>query len=398
MVSRGRVNHGGISKPRSGGVIPLDQDGDGDMAGVGPSQYTRAKGYTEGSNGGIRKRQGGRGVIRLGYDGDVEMANTTRPSQHSTRTKGHANSRIRKQWQRGGGGMIRLDHDGDVEMADITGPSQYATRTKGYIDSGIRKQRGGAGGVIRVDHDGDVIMADIRPTGFISKKYSQTTNLSSFSSLGTDQDLTAIGPFNKDQMTAFLSKRYHQQIKLLDLSSLGADPDFVAMGLSKNTTTESSFFSALMKVWSMNFDSLEKSRAAVDSVTLANNCLVDISPVTILSQAFPKLKHLDLSNNFFKDAQALAGWKQNFRQLEYLDLSGTPFSWDLSFKDTMLKWYPKLQTLNKIQVRTADELAAQFINRASKHTRTKGYARIRESKAGTDTKKQITTFLSKQYY
>jgi Leucine Rich repeats (2 copies) len=153
-------------------------------------------------------------------------------------------------------------------------------------------------------------------------------------------------------------------------------------------------------VWGMNFDSLEKSRAAVDSVTLANNWLVDISPVTTLSRAFPNLKNLDLSNNAFKDAQALAGWKQKFRQLEYLDLSGTPFSWDVSFKDTILKWYPKLQTLNTIQVRTADELVAQSNNRASRHARTKGYARIREGKIDhrTDTKEQITTLLGKRFY
>jgi nuclear RNA export factor len=112
------------------------------------------------------------------------------------------------------------------------------------------------------------------------------------------------------------------------------------MGLSNSTTAESNFFSALMRVWGMNFDSLEESRAAIDSVTLANNWLSDISPVITLSQAFPNLKNLDLSNNTFKDAQTLAGWKWTFRQLEYLDLSGTPFSWDLGFKDTMLKWYP----------------------------------------------------------
>jgi hypothetical protein len=332
-------------------------------------------------NGGISKPRGG-GVIRLDHNGDVDMADT-RPSRH-TRTRGHANSGnggIRKE--RGGAGMIQRDHDGDVEMADITRPSQLQhARTKGHADSGIRKQRG-SGGVIQLDHDGDVVMADVRPTAFISKRYRQAIKLPySLSSLGTDEDLMAMGPFNKDQMTAFLGKRYHQQTKLLDLSSLGADPDFVAMGLSSDTTTESSFFSALMRVWGLNFDNLEKSRTAVDSVTLANNCLVDISPVTTLSHAFPNLKNLDLSNNIFKDAQALAGWKGKFRRLEYLDLSDTPFSWDLSFKDTILNWYPKLQTLNKIQVRTAGELAAQFNNRASKHSAKTKRARLEQIQRG----------------
>jgi nuclear RNA export factor len=84
------------------------------------------------------------------------------------------------------------------------------------------------------------------------------------------------------------------------------------MGLYNNNTMESNFFSALMRVWGMNFGSLERSRAAVDSVTLANNWLDDISPVTTLSQALPKHTNLDLSNNTFKDAQAFAGWRWNF--------------------------------------------------------------------------------------
>jgi hypothetical protein len=350
MMSRGSS---GISKPRGGSVIPLDHDGDVSMADITPAQHARTKGRANGGNGGIRKQRGGRGVIRL-------------------------------------------DHDGDVEMADFTGPSQHA-RTKGHANSRIRQQRGG-GGEIQLDHDGDVVMADIRPTVSISKRYHQTTKLPSHSNLGIDQDLMAMGPFNKGQLTAFLSKRYHQQAKLLDLSGLGTDPDLVAMGLSNNTTSASNFFSALMRVWGMNFDNLEKSRAAVDSVTLANNWLADISPVATLSQAFPDLKNLNLSNNAFKDAQALAGWKQKFQQLEYLDLSGTPFSWDVSFKDTILKWYPKLQTLNAIQVRTAHELAAQSNNRVSRHARTKGYARIRKGKTGADTKGQITALSNKQYY
>lgn len=163
----------------------------------------------------------------------------------------------------------------------------------------------------------------------------------------------------KAKMTAFLSKRYYQQTKLLDLSNLGNDPDLLAMGMFNSTSTESKFFPALMKVWEMNFDSPEKGRAAVESVSLANNQLPNITAVTTLSQTFPDLKNLDLSNNNFRDANALIGWRWKFRQLEFLDLSGTPFSADPSFKDTMLKWYPRLRILNNTEVRTAEELAAQ---------------------------------------
>jgi nuclear RNA export factor len=163
----------------------------------------------------------------------------------------------------------------------------------------------------------------------------------------------------KSKMTAILSKRYYQAQKLLDLSKLGSDPDLLAMGIFNTTSTESKFFPALMKVWEMNFDNATARREAVESVSLADNQLANITVVTTLAQTLPDLKNLDLSNNNFKDSQSLIGWRWKFRNLEFLDLSGTPFSADPSFKDTMLKWYPKLRFLNNTEVRTAEEVAAQ---------------------------------------
>jgi hypothetical protein len=134
-------------------MIRLDYDGDVDMANIRPFQHARTKGHADGYY--IRKQRGSGGaMIRLDHDGDVEMADI-RPS----RSKGYANGDIQRQ--QGGGGLIRLDHDRDVEMADIR-PSQHA-KAKGHADSDIRWQQGG-GGMIQVDHDGDVEMADIRPS------------------------------------------------------------------------------------------------------------------------------------------------------------------------------------------------------------------------------------------
>lgn len=163
----------------------------------------------------------------------------------------------------------------------------------------------------------------------------------------------------KSKMTAILGKRYYQQSKLLDLSKLGSDPDLLAMGIFNSTSTESKFFPALMKVWELNFDNSTARREAVESVSLADNQLANITVVTTLAQSIPDLKNLDLSNNNFKDATALIGWRWKFRNLEFLDLTGNPFSADPSFKDTMLKWYPKLRVLNNLEVRTAEEVAAQ---------------------------------------
>lgn len=163
----------------------------------------------------------------------------------------------------------------------------------------------------------------------------------------------------KAKMTVILGKRYYPDTKLLDLSKLGSDPDLHTMGIFNSTSTESKFFPALMKVWEMGFTSSVQRREAVESVSLADNQLANITVVTTLAQAIPDLKNLDLSNNKFKDANSMSGWRWKFRNLEFLDLTGNPFSADPTFKDTMLKWYPKLQTLNNVQVRTPEEVAAQ---------------------------------------
>lgn len=163
----------------------------------------------------------------------------------------------------------------------------------------------------------------------------------------------------KAKMTAILTRRYYQDTKLLNLSVLRNDPDLMSMGIFDSMSTESKFFPALMKVWELNLDSPAARRQAVESVSLADNQITNISAVTVLAQTFPDLKNLDLSNNNLRDAQSLLAWRWKFRNLEFLDLNGNPFSTDPAFKGTMLKWYPKLRFLNNMEVRTAEEVAAQ---------------------------------------
>ncbi|KAJ5586758.1 uncharacterized protein N7459_002523 [Penicillium hispanicum] len=177
--------------------------------------------------------------------------------------------------------------------------------------------------------------------------------------LGSTSDLSPSTADTKTKMTMILGKRYYPDTKLLDLSKLGTDSDLQAMGIFKSTSTESKFFPALMKVWEMGFTSSTQRREAVESVSLAHNQLTNITVVTTLAQTLPDIKNLDLSDNNFKDANSMSGWRWKFRKLEFLDLTGNPFSSEPSFKDTMMKWYPNLRTLNNVQVRTAEEVAAQ---------------------------------------
>ena len=163
----------------------------------------------------------------------------------------------------------------------------------------------------------------------------------------------------KKRLKAFLATRFLPANKILNLQNLAADPILLDMGLFKTPTSETKFYQALMKVWSLEFPSEQASRDAVENLSLANNGLTNINPITTLSQNFPNLKALDLSNNNLQDEKALDKWRWKFRQLEFLDLTNNPFSSLGSFKDTMMKWYPKLKILNNIQVRTDEEVAAQ---------------------------------------
>ena len=158
-------------------------------------------------------------------------------------------------------------------------------------------------------------------------------------------------------LKSVLSRRYSPELKLLDLSNLGRDPELVNMGMFNTASRESKFFPALMKICDTIFTSPKEKEEAIISVSLAGNALTNIASVTSLAQTFPSLLNLDLSDNQFRSLQALEGWRWKFRKLDHLVLSENPLETeDPSYKDTLLKWYPTLRTLNKIQVRSLDEI------------------------------------------
>ena len=107
------------------------------------------------------------------------------------------------------------------------------------------------------------------------------------------------------------------------------------------------------------FDSWKAKRDAIVSVSLAGNGLSNLTSVTALAQTFPDLRNLDLSANNFADLKGLESWRWKFRNLENLVLTGNPLEAQMSdYNVELLKWYPKLLTLNGVQIRTAEQVAA----------------------------------------
>lgn len=156
----------------------------------------------------------------------------------------------------------------------------------------------------------------------------------------------------------FLGRRYNADSKLLSLNALASDEELRAVGIFNTTTTQSKFFPALMKICEAQFQTAQEKKDTIESVTLAENNLSNIAPVTTLGQTFPDLKNLDLSGNKFESTSAMIGWRHKFRHLEHLILSNNPLEqsqpgWEVE----ILQWFPRLRMLNGAQVRTEEQVA-----------------------------------------
>jgi nuclear RNA export factor len=147
-----------------------------------------------------------------------------------------------------------------------------------------------------------------------------------------------------------LRTRYNPQTKMLDLSNLGEDPLLKQNGFFMLGSTTSKMFPALMAVADKKFDSEQAKRDAIVTVSLANNALTSVSPVTMLSLTFPDIKHLSLAGNKLESMKSLEGWKNRFRLVETLSLAGNPIVNLPDYRQEMIRRYPKLTMLDDVPV------------------------------------------------
>ncbi|KAI1504473.1 hypothetical protein F5X99DRAFT_42060 [Biscogniauxia marginata] len=163
----------------------------------------------------------------------------------------------------------------------------------------------------------------------------------------------------KDQLRSILSIRYDVNSKLLNLSSLGEDAGLNQMGFFNSGSKPEKLFRALMAVCEGLFKTPQAKRDAVASVSLAGNNVDDVLQIMSLADTFPDLINLDLSRNHFKDIKGLQKWRNRLRHIETLLLNDNPIeSVDPNYKAELISWFPKLQNLSGIQVRTPDQVAA----------------------------------------
>lgn len=156
-----------------------------------------------------------------------------------------------------------------------------------------------------------------------------------------------------------MKSRYDGDTKFLNLSALGQDPILIEMGTFEAKARAEKSFSVIMVVCDSMFKTAQEKRAAIESVSLANNNLENVAGVYDLAEFLPTIKNLDLSGNAFQSLKSLNRWRHRFRNLEALLLNGNPIEQlEPNYSKEILEWFPRLLNLNGNQVRTPEEVAA----------------------------------------
>lgn len=162
------------------------------------------------------------------------------------------------------------------------------------------------------------------------------------------------------KLQAILSQRYLGANKLLKLDALAADPELVTLGMFENRERALKTFKGLMVICDSLFKTEAAKKDAIESISLASNSIDDVTQVESIATTFPQLKNLDMSGNQIGSMQAMELWRGKFKDLETIYMTGNPIeAADPTFHATLLQWFPKLQDINGVQVRTAEQAAQQ---------------------------------------
>ncbi|KAL8694878.1 MAG: hypothetical protein Q9218_000542 [Villophora microphyllina] len=170
---------------------------------------------------------------------------------------------------------------------------------------------------------------------------------------------------NLQMLNAVLDSRYNKETKVLSLERLSEDLRLGTLGASVSNANP---FQRLMRLCESErtFPSRAAKAEWIESISLANNDLVDVSHIIELAKVFPDIRNLDLSHNNFRELKTLEMFRGKFKRLDLLILSPNPIeSWNPNYSQTIVDWFPTLSKLNKTQVRTDDAAAAAVAAAAS---------------------------------
>lgn len=162
----------------------------------------------------------------------------------------------------------------------------------------------------------------------------------------------------RGKLQSILSQRYLGPNKLLKLDALAADTELVNLGMFENRERALKTFKGLMAICDGLFKTDKEKQEAIESISLANNNIDDVTQVEVVATTFPYLKNLDMSGNQVASMSGLDRWKGKFKHLETIYLAGNPIETaDPNYPAMLLEWFPKLQIINGTQLRTAEQIA-----------------------------------------
>ncbi|KFA70497.1 hypothetical protein S40285_00645 [Stachybotrys chlorohalonatus IBT 40285] len=370
------------------------------------------------TRGGISKRKGP--PTRTDVDGDLDMDSAARKTRRSTpadpsNPRSRPSTRSSNPNTRGASRTARtvLKHLGHGEPAHLasrisgagssrqqrsraaqSGPLSYL-RVRGLAQSkAARNPDGGLGDLLSFlerkasaltpeQQKRSVIIIKSHMVGdyvFIgasAEDAQEILKINSFQFAGTDLEIVesteGLGYQSKatesketqelrGRLQAILSQRYLGASKLLKLDALAADAELVSLGMFENRERALKTFKGLMAICDSLFKTAKEKQEAIESISLANNNIDDVTQVEMVATTFPHLKNLDMSGNHLSSMQGLDRWKGKFRELDTIYVTGNPIETaDPNFHAALLDWFPKLRVINGTELRTAEQIAAQAV-------------------------------------
>ncbi|QSZ29202.1 hypothetical protein DSL72_003713 [Monilinia vaccinii-corymbosi] len=358
--SSGRVGGGGgITKRR--GPTRVDKDGDLDMdATTGANGQRGGKGTIRGPIPTGPRGYGRGGARNSGRGGRLDIARNPQAILRGMGSQLQQANVLVTLWVKGLKGS-KASSNNDQGLSSMV---SFLERKATTLDSRSQK----AVRVKKSHKKGDIVVISVTPEDAVTIK-----KLDGFVFSGSKIAIHDTEPSSepkeesedarstREKIQAVLAARYDANLKLLNLSALGQDEQLKQMGMFDDSSIVSKLFPVLMVICNKLFTSRQAKKDAIVSITLSDNQLADLSNVTSLASTFPDLKNLDLSRNQFTGLDSLYLWRWKFRHLENLILAGNPIETLLpDYTTEIVRWYPELQQLNGVQVRTAAQVVADL--------------------------------------
>ncbi|KAJ9157701.1 mRNA export factor mex67 [Pleurostoma richardsiae] len=354
---------GGIQK-RRGGAPRVDRDGDLVMDTTTTNAAKSGSGFNKPPTGPAR-RGGGRGgapmktasklqqnlIRQLG--GDVSSLSSRVGGSRGPRSP---NTTMLKVYGLKGSKAASNPDGGHKSLVEFL----ERKASKGRIITVKKSHVSGDFVYILASHEDAEEILKLNDFSFAGSTLTITKSEESWPERGGSTGMSQTAQESKLRLQHVLEQRYDSNAKLLNLSALGQDPTLIEMGLFQKKETAEKTFKVLMAICHDLFKTAKQKREAVESVSLANNNIDFVGQVYDLAETFPDLKHLDLSSNAFQSLKQLNRWHGRFKYLETLLLNDNPIiTTEPGHTTELLSWFPKLQNLSNVLVRTPEQVAAE---------------------------------------